>query len=204
MPKKLDALTEANQRLAQCLMYDGEGKPGRPLLKGEFCHWGYFRTGLNPREAAARRANWDVYVGLAASYAENLRDVALDSAISSPYYPFLLQLEDSGQDEATAVKQALGLNVGQAFIEVAGDIILEKRPKARSIFWDADIDDEPEEYFSTQAIQTYLQVTASMRQDLKDLQVIRFPDSYIRYPVFFVGVGDAGDLVGVAAFRLDR
>jgi len=197
-------LEKANQQLARCLMYDGKNRPPIPLMKGQFWNLGYFRTGIDPLDVTAQHTHWHQYVTQAEHYADMLKNEVYSSSIDSTYYPFLLPLENNEQDEAVAVKHALGLNVNAAFIDVVGDIILEKRPHARSIFWDADIDDEVEEYFSATEIQTYLQVTAAMHQDLQNLQVIRFPDGYTRYPVFFVGTTNVGDLVGVVAFRLDR
>ena len=90
------------------------------------------------------------------------------------------------------------------FIEIVGDIIIQRAPVDRSLFWDDDIDDEVEEYVSETEISAYLRLTARMKAELRDLTVIRFPDSYTRYPVFFVGYATPNLLVGLAAFRLDR
>jgi len=203
MNTKFTVLTEANRRLAQCLMYDGKDRPAIPLLKGGFWDVGYFHDGIDVKTAVAKRPFWSANVTHAHTYANALRDFVWDSSMSSPYYPFLLQLE-AGQNEADRIKHALGLNVGKAFIEVVGDMIIENRHHTRSLFWDAEVDREVEEYFSEQEIEIYLHVTAQMKQNLQELQMIRFPDGYTRYPVFFVGHTHAGDLVGVAAFQLDR
>jgi hypothetical protein len=202
-------LDAQNARWQECRVPSRTYPDSAPMFAGQFWTSGYFLPGEDPASDALPWADIAQDIDLSRALAERLTTILVHSDTDSPYFPCFFRLRENA-DFAAAFKAALGWQVAPEFEQSPfwGDLQIrplppKDAPGGNAFFWDPLEDAVVDEYFSVAALTALRAVTERMRAALTDLRHVTFPDSYITYPVFWLGRTAHGSWVGLWALRVD-
>ena len=176
-----------------------------PMFAGQFWTSGYFLPGQDPASDGLPWAEIAQDVAQSDALASRLHDYIVSSDTDSPYFPCFFRLDEEA-DWGVALKAALGWQVAPEFEQSAfwGDVQVRLLPiESDAFFWDPLDDDVVDEYYDPAELAALRAVTATMRAELVDLRHVTFPESYVTYPIFWLGRTPHGAWVGLWALRVD-
>jgi hypothetical protein len=200
--RPLDAL---NTRWQECRVPCRDYPNCDSMFAGQFWTSGYFLPGQDPAADDLPWAEIAQDVALGHALASRLHAYVVSSDTDTPYFPCFFRLTEE-LDFGAALKAALGWRVDAEFEHSAfwGDVrVRPLPPESDAFFWDPLDDDVLDEYYRPAELVALRAVTATMRADLADLRHVTFPESYVTYPVFWLGRTPHGTWVGLWALRVD-